>query len=129
MPMVGGRDALARAREDLRRDRVRAAIRHCWDAALDGASRNDPAMLADAQAVATAAGERATGKDARQATMLVRYCAEALVDAREGVEPRTVWSGLLSFGRERAKTCPDCAEKVKAAARVCRFCGYRFDAE
>jgi hypothetical protein len=26
-----------------------------------------------------------------------------------------------------SKTCPDCAEEVKAAARVCRFCGYRFD--
>ena len=25
------------------------------------------------------------------------------------------------------KTCPDCAEEVKEAARVCRFCGYRFD--
>ena len=25
------------------------------------------------------------------------------------------------------KTCPDCAEDVKIAARVCRFCGYRFD--
>ncbi|HEY1777621.1 MAG TPA: zinc ribbon domain-containing protein [Solirubrobacteraceae bacterium] len=24
------------------------------------------------------------------------------------------------------KTCPDCAESVAAAARVCRFCGYRF---
>jgi hypothetical protein len=26
------------------------------------------------------------------------------------------------------KTCPDCAEEVKEAAKVCRFCGYRFTA-
>ena len=25
------------------------------------------------------------------------------------------------------KTCPDCAETVKAAANVCRFCGHRFE--
>ena len=24
------------------------------------------------------------------------------------------------------RTCPDCAEEVKEAARVCRFCGFRF---
>jgi hypothetical protein len=29
---------------------------------------------------------------------------------------------------DQTKVCPDCAETVKAPARVCRFCGYRFDA-
>ena len=28
---------------------------------------------------------------------------------------------------EPQKQCPDCAEMVRAEARVCRFCGYRFD--
>ena len=28
---------------------------------------------------------------------------------------------------QRTKTCPDCAETVLAAARVCKHCGYRFE--
>ena len=27
------------------------------------------------------------------------------------------------------KTCPDCAEPIKRAARKCRFCGYRYESE
>lgn len=30
-------------------------------------------------------------------------------------------------GLPETKTCPRCAEEVRAAARVCRFCGHEFD--
>jgi hypothetical protein len=30
-------------------------------------------------------------------------------------------------GGSETKTCPMCAEDVKAAAVLCRFCGHRFD--
>jgi predicted amidophosphoribosyltransferase len=32
-----------------------------------------------------------------------------------------------SLAAEDTKRCPDCAERVKRDARVCRSCGYRFD--
>ena len=28
----------------------------------------------------------------------------------------------IRFFRERHKTCPHCAERIKSAAKVCRFC-------
>jgi hypothetical protein len=36
--------------------------------------------------------------------------------------------GLIAriLTRTKKKACPQCAEKIKAAAFVCRFCGYEF---
>ena len=39
--------------------------------------------------------------------------------------PRTESAPLPSD----SMTCPSCAETIKAAARVCRFCGHRFDGD
>ncbi len=34
--------------------------------------------------------------------------------------------GIANTRSDDYKTCPDCAEQVRAAARVCRFCRYEF---
>ena len=36
--------------------------------------------------------------------------------------------GAHASAEEATKMCPDCAETILSAARVCRHCGYRFDA-
>ena len=38
-----------------------------------------------------------------------------------------VWACAGEPAPGDTKTCPACAEIVKAAANVCRFCGHRFD--
>lgn len=68
-----------------------------------------------------------------------RYCPECGLD-RDPASPTLSQNNAASAGRRegqwlqlhpderpRVKTCPDCAEQVQGAAKLCRFCGYGFD--
>jgi hypothetical protein len=52
--------------------------------------------------------------------------AQGDVPAREPTAAQGAQVDLPTLPEESTKTCPDCAETVLVAARVCKHCGYRF---
>ena len=38
-----------------------------------------------------------------------------------------LWLFIWAKGSVRTKICPQCAEKVKEEARICKHCGYQFN--
>ena len=118
---------LERARQELERGHLKQALKLAWDVGLEAADRADVIQLEQTEEVAHAIEERTSGRLGNDARMLGDYCA----GVRANPQARgTLWSSLVrpqSSRGEATKSCPDCAERVKAAARVCRFCGHRFE--
>ena len=120
--------ALEASRAALAERKVGKALRTAWDAANDAVRRDDAETLADILELSSLLTQEATGREQRQARMLHEYVFHCLEDVRSGVRRVSIVDQL--FGRRSSaatKRCPDCAERIQAAARACRFCGYRFE--
>jgi|SRR5581483_3009976 len=125
--MSSGADDLERAHEAYARGDVKRALKLGWDAGVAAAAGPDDSQLLKAEELARLVVETSEGRLREEARSLADYCAAARANPRQRFG---FWirSERPPIGRsDDVKVCPDCAEKVKAAARVCRFCGYRFD--
>lgn len=140
-------DPLGGARSALEHGRLKKAVRLAWDAGFNADRRSDAAGLEAVLAVLAAVVERdpagaagAAGGDAAKARGYFTTCLE---EVRSGVPRKGLFAGLFGVGRGRhagagaaaspaaapaTKACPDCAEQILEAARVCRFCGFRYPA-
>lgn len=117
---------VVRARALLARNRFGGAVREAWKAANIAVRAGDERGCAVVLDLAREIGERSSGRAQRNAAVLSGYLSHCLDDSGEGMWRGSPVARLLGFGRKRkTKPCPDCAETIKAAARVCRFCGHR----
>lgn len=67
--------------------------------------------------------ERRDAHEAKRLEALDRSGASGAAPAA----PASTGASPPSSGSDGMKTCPDCAEEVRIAARKCRFCGYMFE--
>jgi hypothetical protein len=118
---------LQRAVDQLGAGHLRRALRSGWLAVDDALTRGDAPTVHALVDLAVAVQGVSDGRVRKQAEELEAYCRNCL-DSLGGVTESHSLPSRIARIRGSRRTCPDCAEQVPAEARVCRYCGFRFEA-
>ena len=128
---------LERSRKALEHGKLDASLRLTWRAAVFAVRDRDGPTLERIVEVATTLRERAPARLEKDADGLLTYSTVCLEDVRNGVHHLSPVARLLRFPDSESanrqpdrqlKTCPNCTKSMLSAARVCRYCEFRFDA-
>jgi hypothetical protein len=118
---------LEQARGAFDRGDLKQALRLGWEAGANAASRLEEPELRQTEELARLIAEASEGDLRDDARGLETYCTVARENPKSKQSRWSRLPGRLRRAPVETKVCPDCAEEVKADARVCRFCGYRFE--
>ena len=120
-------DRVARARRHLTEGQFAKALRETWDLTLEALRRRDTEALHDTRALALEIAAGAEGRVRDSANQLAAYCQSCIDGVGIDTSRGNFLQRLLHRESPATRRCPDCAESIRLAAKVCRYCGYRFE--
>lgn len=118
-------DPLEPVQSALASGRPAIAVDLAWKAVRPAVLAQDTVLLARCVHLAEEIALASDGDVRLEAEQLAAYCSACLAEPREAIPSSWSMKGMFRRRTPDRRKCPECAEDIAVAARVCRFCGYR----